>query len=292
MKILKQLFFTGIIGTALLTSSLNAKVYNLSSGSKKGVFAPIGNVIAKTAHKTGLKVRNLYSQGTLHNISRAKHGHKTYGEVDLIIADPSVMDKFRTKIDFEKVGETHTEDVHIICNDKSGVDDVGDLESGEKTLATGFKGSNNKIIFENWQKEDDDYKATTTVSIGGDYALEAVINGEVDCMMYTAGIKSKTMQKVDSNSKGIHIIKVNDGDFDDYESSKGERLYFESEIPAGTYKNLQAGMLWGSNATETISVNAALYMRASLPESVKSDIKTAFKLAKKQLRKKYRYEKN
>lgn len=289
MKTLTLILATALAGVISLQA---ATTHVLATGGKKGINAPAGVIFAKTAYKTGLRVKVINSQGSVHNISLAKHGHNKHGKISLFIANPSVFDKFKNKINFEKVGFLHTEYVHIVCNKESGVTSIHDLESGDKTIATGFAGSDNKIIFENWQKEDDDYKSTTTVSIGSTFALESVISGEVDCTMFNAGLGSKTMQELDVNSKKLRIIKVDDWDFDDYKDSKGRHPYFVSDIPKGTYKNLQAGKIYGSNATKTIAMHSALYMRKDLPEITKDQIRSAYKLSVKKIRKKYGYVKN
>jgi len=285
MKTLKVM----LIGLFLSTIVNAGEILTLATGSKSGIYTKSGVIFAKTAYKTGLKVRVINSQGSVHNISLVKYGHKKYGKVELIIANPSVYDKFKSKVKLEKVGPLHTEYVHIVCNNNSGVNSIHDLESGEKILAVGFPGSDNKIIFENWQKEDSGYEATTTANIGGKYALEALLEGSVDCSMFTAGLGSKTMLEIDKQSTNLHIITIDDGDFNDYKDSNGKHPYFFADIPKNTYKNLQAGALWGSKPIETIAMQSVLYMNADLPEDVKKQIKTAYKLSIKKIQKKYGY---
>lgn len=251
----------------------------IASGSKNGMYYQTAQILAKYASMQGLNVNVLETKGTLHNLSLAKHSN-----IPILLGQPDVVDVFvsKNKVAIEEVGNLHTEYVHIICNDESDIKSINDLESVSSTLAIGEKGSSNYFTWKNFTKVDNDYEKAQVLYIDFASSFQALKNNILQCIMYTAGTSTATMQYIDQNADGLHIINVNDWDFNDVKDSNGETLYEFTKIPKNTYKNLQAGF-WGSKAIKTIGIKAKLYVNNNVPTHIKEKIKTAYVLAQKEI---------
>lgn len=258
---------TAALAALLYASAASAgQPIRLCTGPESGVYFAAGDAIAEMAGRS-LQVVNVPTEGTIDNLDRL---------TNLAADDPNACDAMIGQPDgpvyvartsparvkkLRQVAALHREYLHVICGAKSGVDDLGDLESdpAKYSIAVGEPGSGAWLIWQNLISEDEDYGKIPVRNEGGILALSAVSSGETTCMLVPAGLGNGTVTEADQTYGDTVILAgANDRDFDDATDIKGEQLYVYQDIPAGTYpKALQSG--WFTSRS-TITWNAAVYV--------------------------------
>lgn len=221
----------------------------LCTASRSGNYYWTGEVLARNAARV-VNVELVVTDGSMDNLERMLSGRCDAAFVQrdayLVYADINPG----TNFDFERVFSPYNEYVHMLCNRYREINGVVDL-SEEHVLLIGAKGSGTAVTWANFVAEDGAYAAIKTEHVGVDQALDQIIKGERDCMLFVSGLNTGPIKQAES-SKRVKLVPVNDWDFNDVLDPSGAAVYQFDEIPNDLYANLQEG--WLSTAVETITV--------------------------------------
>lgn len=272
-----------LFASAFFTTMAVAGDVTLCTGSRDAPYFQAGHAIAEMAKGSGTNIHVVESGGTWDNIQKSVSAEP---ECDAFIGQPdghAVLDRQNKAAanKLRKIASLHREYLHVICNVKSGVDALDDLESDPVgngySVAVGEQGSGSWLIWQNFIVEDEDYGAVPVTNEGGVFALSSVASGNTTCMLVPAGLRNGTVTMADSDYSGELILaSAADGDFNDAEDPRGERLYEFADIPSGTYPtSLQTGFFGSS--VETVSWFAGLYANSDLID--KQDLANLIKAA-------------
>jgi TRAP transporter TAXI family solute receptor len=185
------------------------------------------------------------------------------GEADAALVQANVRSFWEkdnsTVLAVDALGETHREVAHLACLDELGVDDLDDLISTRNAVvAIGDDRSGHQVSWLQFIEAKPELINVATRRIGGDETLLKILNGdEVNCLFQTAGVGGSVMKEIDKMSGGkISLVETWDDAFLKIKDSKGEPLFSRSTIEAGTYPNIQHGVL--STSYDVAAVPALL----------------------------------
>jgi len=261
-------------------SIAQAETIRLCTGSETGNYYAAGKKIREMAGSS-VTVEIVATQGTIDNMRRT---------LDLPKSDEASCDAFIGQPDgpayraatnrgsvatLRPVTTLHREYLHGLCNKESGVDDIGDLESNpaKYSIAIGQEGSGAWLIWQNFIREDEDYKEVPTTPEDGILALTAVSTGQTTCMLVPAGLGNGTVGEADQTfGDTIALVGANDKDFDDATDISGKALYEYAKIPGAAYP--KSFNYW--NDVKTISWMATVYLNT---EKVSRADQAAFAMA-------------
>lgn len=253
---LKYIFMASAV--SLFPLAAHADPIKLCTGLDTGKYYSTGNKLLQNL-KGLVDIQVVTTNGSEDNLRRIDSG-----ECQLAIVQSDahfVYAKQNPKSSFklERVAPLYPEYVHFLCNKESGVTKIKDLYDTKNKVLIGPPGSGTAITWAAFGQMEKRYLPIPTESLGGQRALSRVINNQdASCMMYVAGIGSQAMKDVNefAKGKGLRLVTLNDGDLDNAKGPDGKPIYHFSEIPGGTYYELQYGMF--STAVKTISMDAVL----------------------------------
>lgn len=254
-----------VLAAALIASHALAAdpTFKLCTGGAKGNYYAAGFVIRDQA-RGSVKVEVVETAGSMDNLRKVEDG-ECHGAI--VQSDAYGVYKDRTPgtaLMLTRVGTLYKEYAHLLCNRSSGVDDIGDLDPKKHKVLTGDPGSGSEVTWASWVKADERYGKIPTGRAGGSQALLMVKDGrEATCSLFVAGLKAPLMRQA-NEAKTLKLAEVDDGDFDNARDPQGNRVYTFADIPGGTYRNLQDGML--SSAVETLTVDAVLVVTTTWAE--------------------------
>ena len=178
---------------------------------------------------------------------------------------------------FERVSTPALEYAHLVCNRNSKVKAVGDLVG--KSLLVGEEGSGTEVTWTEIVAVDDTYKEVSTRNVGGMSALQDVIAGRSDCMLYVASLNTQLMKQANNRGKELILVPVNDRNLDDktygegvkfdgHIDQSGEQVYEFTDLPSEQYANIQDGFIFTQVKTLSVPVDmvASLEWKGQHPE--------------------------
>jgi hypothetical protein len=258
----------------------HADTIRLCTGSETGVYFAAGKKIREMAGAS-VTVDVVTTEGTIDNMRRTLDLPKTDGEsCDAFIGQPDGP-AYRAATNrgsiatLRPVTTLHREYLHGLCNKESGVDDIGDLENDptKYSVAIGPVGSGAWLIWQNFVREDEDYKDVPTTPEDGILALTAVSTGQATCMIVPAGLGNGTVGEADQTfGDTIALVGANDKDFDDAADISGKPLYEYAKIPGSAYPT--SFDYWSD--VKTVSWMATVYLNT---EKVSRPAQAAFATA-------------
>jgi TRAP transporter TAXI family solute receptor len=214
-----------------------------------------------------LDVRLVETKGSVENLDRL--GAK---ECDVAPVQDDAFRVYKVKYarsagDLERAGPLYREYAHLVCNRASGVSRVTDLMSKSHGVAIGPNGSGSSVTWDSWVLADKRYAEAPTFPLAGQRALEKVRLGtEVQCMIFTAALNSSFVRGfVNAAGAEVHLVRANDGDFDNAKDEKGKPIYQYVDIPGGTYPKIQDGAF--SSSVRTVAVQAVWVARTEWIEA-------------------------
>jgi NMT1 family protein len=277
----------GVAGLMALAGQAEAGTVRLCTGTKgtedrPGVYYQVGRMI-KGYETDRTKIEVVADTGGTGDLGNGN----IWRTVVLDAVDPQACDAFigqpdavavlkrRDAVRAKKlrvVNKMHREYVQAACGRDSGVSDLEDLEDRtDRTIALGPLGTGAWATWTNFGIEDPGYAVTPTERYEGANAMSMVANGEVSCFMRVAGLPDPVFAAADeAYGERIWMVELTDGDFNDAEDLDGSALYEWRDIPSGTYPALQDS--WGSDAIETISMLARVYLNTDRVSDADADV--------------------
>lgn len=257
-----------------------ADTIRLCTGSETGNYFAAAKKIREMAGSS-VAIEIVATQGTIDNMRRTLDLPKADGaSCDAFIGQPDgpayrAATNRGSIASLRPVATLHREYLHGLCNKESGVGDIGDLENdpAKYSIAIGPEGSGAWLIWQNFIREDEDYKEIPTTSEDGILALTAVSTGQTTCMIVPAGLGNGTVGEADQTfGDTVALVGANDKDFDDAADIAGKPLYEYAKIPGAAYPT--SFDYWSD--VKTISWMATVYLNT---EKVSRADQAAFAMA-------------
>lgn len=196
----------------------SGKVLGMVTGSRTGTYIAFGRDIAKEAAKDGVTVNVYDSKGSIDNIRRITSKEK----VGLAIVQSDVLSflnhsKNKESMEMAKklrlVAPFYDEEVHVLAN--RSINSLEDLNG--KRVVVGSENSGSVITAAN-------IFSILGITPGKMYEIDpphgavAVLNGEVDAMVFVGGKPVKMFKNMEELEKGpnagklaqVHFVPIND----------------------------------------------------------------------------------
>ena len=248
-----------IAGAFLSVSSASAQTpeLKLCTGQKELNYYNVGFFLAEQLRST-VTIKPVITEGSMENMRRVANG-----ECDGAIVQKDALVGARKidpalSYDIKRVMELYDERVHFVCNTTKFDDRVTKLMNNNKiALAVGSTDSGPNLTWQSMLDIEPRYKSVPVQFIGGQEALQEVIDGTVPCMLVVAGLNSGFIKDVnDAAGQGakLRIMNFDDADFTGSAKAQveGTPIYSKAELPkSGNYGNLT-----GWSRPDTISTPA------------------------------------
>lgn len=245
----------------------------LLTGSTGGTYYPLGGAIANVWNKhlpSKVQVTSQPSGASVENLKRIGKGEAQLGMSMNNIADDAWKgqgDSFKDTgaiKNFRTIGVIYPEVYQGIAAADSNINSIADLKG--KRVAIGPTGSGtavvSKDIFAEYGLQFSDFKPEYA---GFGDAASKFKDGHIDANFGVLSVPAAAIQDVMTVRK-VKIIEIK-GEM--FEKLKAKYPFFSQfAIPAGTYGN--------DKEAYTISMQAALYCQADLPEDLVYDLTKAF----------------
>lgn len=258
MKYVRRVLL-GVFGLSFFMQPVAAaekQVLVLGSGSKGGVYLPVGRAICKFANsmtgKSGVACKAKTSAGSVTNL-RAMG----VGKAQIAIAQSDVIyHSYTGTAEFKKAGPNkdirslfslHSEPFTLVVQAKSGIRKVSDLLGKRVNIGTSGSGHRETIdtimLAKGWKKKS----FSEAVELAPAAGTNAFCNGQLDAMVLTVGHPSKLVKKM-TNTCGGRLLDIVDSDI--AQMVKKLPYYSKTNIPSGLYKDAMRNIRsFGSSAT-------------------------------------------
>jgi TRAP transporter TAXI family solute receptor len=237
-----------LLGLTLVGLSFGASAeeieLGIATGDTEGTYYRFGQDLSALAAQHGIKLNVVPSRGSFENMVGIFDSRSTQlgmAQSDVVIfmnmfGEPKIKDIAR---EIKVVFPLYDEEVHVLAGE--AIKTFADLEG--KKVAIGRAGSGTAmtatVLF-----GVAGVTPAEQLEIGGRQAVESLVKGEVDAMLFVAGYPVKLFSEGLSADDKVHLVPIDD--------PKVLELYgTASTIPAGTYP-------WQQQEVATINVTAGL----------------------------------
>lgn len=258
----------GGLTTAAVAQDL--KFFTIGTGGTAYTYYPVGGVIANAISKPpgsrecgqggscgvdGLIASAVSSRGSVDNVNAIVSGLRDSGFAQSDVAywaytGTGTMEGKDPAKDLRTIAALFEEHIHLVALKDGGVNSVADLKGKRVSLDEPGSGTyvDAKLILEaNGLSADD----VTAEALKGNAASEALRNGKIDAFFVVAGYPTGSLVEL-ASAADIKLVPI-DGDGAKALADK-YGFFSQSEIPAGTYK--------GVDATATVAVGAQWFTSA------------------------------
>ena len=244
---------------ALLCPALQAAEapLNLCTGAPDGGYAEVGRAVAAHANPRYLSVTVVETSGSLDNMQRMSRRECGAG---IVQNDAYLVYQSRHKdrpVEVTRNRFLFAEFIHLVCRRDANVSTTADLVAnpGKHEILVGSEGSGSALTWHAFTVLDARYGNLKASKIGGEDALNRVLNGEAQCLFFVSVLGSQFAENVNRRGKDLRLVPVTE---DAFRSAKfgAETLYEMRQFPKGVYGNLDAGL--SAESIETLSVGATL----------------------------------
>lgn len=244
--------------TPIAQAQAAATPIKICSGGEKGNYFYSVNQIAQQSKGT-LDVTNVSTKGSMDNLQRLASGECDAAIIQSDAWGVYLQDNPSSALNIDRVDVLYDEYVHLYCNRASEIDTVKDLNGRtDLTVLIGQNGSGTAVTWRSLGTEDAGYASGTgpkTLPLDGLVAMTKVKSGDAACALMVTGLNSAAIKKVTEQTETIHLVPVNDMDFNDAVDPKGNDIYEFKDIPEDTYGAFQDG-----DDVETVALKAVLVL--------------------------------
>lgn len=235
-------------------------ILNLATGSKTGVYYPIGQGIAEVAKQSNIKINVLNSEGSVENLNWLEQGkvQLCLAQSDIVYNAYNGLGRFSMKLSNIKIiSSLYTEAIHILVRSPLYIKKIEDMRG--KRISVGPTGggteSNARAVLETSGITQNEFKL---LNLSFDDGIKAIRENNVDIVFVTSGIPADAVsQMVQDNKSYLFELK----------SEVLQRLietypfFVITTIPAGTYAHQDEEIT-------TIGVSALLLGRGDLNDEL------------------------
>ncbi len=253
--------FGGVMAAQVGEAQAQENVIRLCTGAEGGNYDFSGIELKKTFTGAGLEL--VSSKGSWDNLQKMKDGTCNAA----IVQEDAVMAYQRTNnMPLIPLADLYQEDLHLICNPKSGVDELSDLSGTQKSIALGNPGSGQWVTWKNLVDVDPTFAGVVTETESGKLAASQVKQGLIDCMLAVSGVASATLNGIDDNYgyPDTVLVEVDSRKLLKHVGMSGNELYAPHTIKEGTYKGWTGNNTWGDDSVDTVAVTAKVVVNADV----------------------------
>lgn len=234
----------------------------LCTASETGNYYWAGKHIRQAADSARLDVVVVATRGSMDNLERL---YRRQCDAAIVQIDAYLVFQERhasNRLELERPLFLYDEYVHLVCNRDAKLERIQDLldEATNHTVLVGNPASGSASTWNSFGFLEPGYTRVRSREVGGNAALESILNGDATCMMMVTGLRSPFTRQVENERDRLQIIDVNDAAFRKAKFA-GDRIYNRRQIPASTYPSLQDG-----EDVQSVSVSAMLIVRAEWAE--------------------------
>ncbi|MCF8466157.1 MAG: TAXI family TRAP transporter solute-binding subunit [Sneathiella sp.] len=272
--------------TAFFTISGNAQdvsFFRIGTGSTAGTYYPIGTLIASVISNPpgsracdeggscgvpGLIATAQTTRGSIANIKGVNDGDLETGlaQSDMVQAAYAGTGVYKNKKpvpELRVIANLYPEDVHLVVRRGAGIKTIKDLKGKKVSIDVPGSGTreNAKQIMKSYGLSENDINA---VSVNADKAVSLMLDDKLDAFFFVAGYPVTAVSELADAGK-IDLLPIS-GDIAQ-KFVANHKYYSVSNIPAGTYKGL--------DAVPTLAVSTQWIVNANMDEELVYEITRA-----------------
>jgi TRAP transporter TAXI family solute receptor len=248
----------GLCGTVSCVGVLAVEApVNLCTAGPEGVYYAVGREMAAHANPRYLKINVVETAGSMDNLIRM--GRRECG-AGIVQSDAFLVYEARhpeRPVEISRNRFLYAEFAHLVCRRDAKIASTGDLLANPRghRVLVGSKESGSALTWHAFTLLDRRFAELTAENLGGQDALESLVDGEAECMFFVSGLGSELGNKVNERGKDLRLVPITEETLRTAEFGSAT-LYEPREIPKGSYSNLEAGDV--GSGVETLSVGAIL----------------------------------
>ena len=230
---------------------------NLCTAGPESAFLEVGRAIAAQANPRYLVVTPVETAGSLDNMIRMSRG-----ECGAAIAQVDAYLVYQTEhkqrpLEVTRNRFLYAEFIHLVCRRDAHVSSTSDLLASPERyeILVGAKDSGSAVTWHAFTLLDHRYRELKATHIGGQDALNRVLDGESQCLFYVSPLGSKFAENVNLRGKDLRLIPITEAAFRAAKIGTTS-LYEIRRFPKGVFPNLDAGN--SDEGIETLTVAAGL----------------------------------
>jgi len=230
---------------------------NLCTAGAESGYLEVGRSIAKHANPKYLAVTAVETSGSVDNMERMSR--RECGAA-IVQTDAYLVYQSRHKdrpVEVTRNRFLYAEFVHLVCRRDANVSSTDDLLSnpGRHGILVGAEKSGSALTWRAFTIVDHRYSELKATEIGGENALDRVLNNEAQCLFFVTALGSELAENVNRRGKDLRLVPITEPAL---RSAKfgATTLYEMRQFPKGIYKNLDAGL--SESEIETLTVAATL----------------------------------
>jgi TRAP transporter TAXI family solute receptor len=251
---------TGFLGSLFCLSAFADQApLTLCTAGPEGNYFATGRDMAARANPRYLKITVAQTSGSMDNMQRL--ARRECGAA-IVQSDAYLVyqSKHRDRpVEITRNRFLYAEFAHLVCRRDAKVATTGDLldNPGRYKILVGAGESGSALTWHAFTILDKRYGQLPAEQIGGEDALNRVLDGQAQCLFFVSGLGSELGKRVDQRGKDLRLIPITEDVLRNAEFGKAT-LYETRHIPKGIYKNLEAGL--GDSGVATLTVGATLVM--------------------------------
>jgi TRAP transporter TAXI family solute receptor len=247
------------------TSGDNVQYLSIATGDTGGVYYAYGGGLAKviSEHVPGVRATAESTAASVDNLKLIRAGK---ADVAFALAD-TAADAIKGEGPFAEGGAVparalavlYYNYLHIVTLEGSGIRSLADLR--RRVVSTGLPGSGTEITSRRVLAAAgiDPDRDLTRRSLGPTQGADALKDGKLDALCWSGGLPTPAFLDL-AHSPNVRMTLVPTADALDALRREHADLYTRLEIPAGTYR--------GVDATPVVGVANLLVVRADMPEDL------------------------
>lgn len=243
-------------------AELSQKQLLIASGSKSGVYYPVGEVIARTIKQkfSDVQVQVIETEGSLANLTMLQEGKANLALVQNDIAHYAVHGQYmfdgKKLAGLRGLATLFPEVVHIITKKEAGINELAGLAGKKVAVGTENSGTyyNAQQILEKAKVWDQIEKQNLSF---GDSIVEFE-KGNIDAFLFSSGVPNPKITEL-AGKVEISIIPVSP-DLVMEMVNASPSFYFPSTVQEGSYPGI-------ASSVSALEINALLISNSSLNEN-------------------------
>jgi uncharacterized protein len=258
-----------LVGCGKDGSRPSSRFISIATGGSGGVYYPYGGGLAKILNDTLPDVRAT-AEVTAASVDNLKLIRDARADIAFTLAD-TLADAIAGRGAFSgravpaaSLAVLYSNYTHIITLASSDIRRVGDLRG--RTLSTGSPGSGTEVTAIRLLTAAgiDPDREVRRQGLGVSESADALKDGKIDAFFFSGGLPTAAVQDL-SHTPGITIRLVPSADLIPALRQAHGDLYFELQIPAGTYPGVAAPVL-------VVGVANVLVVNRAMPDDLAYDI--------------------
>ncbi len=237
-------------------SAQNISFLRIGTGSTAGTYYPIGTLIASVISSPpgsracedggscgvpGLIATAQTTHGSVDNINGVSHGlfETALAQSDIIAAaynGTGIYAKKKPVGNIRVIANLYPEDIHLVVRTDAGIRTVADLKG--KRVSIDSEGSGTRVnALEILNAYGLRLKNIKAVMAGPNKAVTMMLNGELDAFFFVAGYPAAAVSEL-ADLEIVDLVPIDGKVVEKLVEKTG--YYSLSNIPAGTYRNIDA----------------------------------------------------